>query len=96
MWTLIIMVALALIMKIIDSYESANFETQEQVEKIGIFMLKIVTFIPYMVLGIIFHIAGDFKNHKLGYMMLFIIFGSLSWAVYMGISSGPASPAPWE
>jgi hypothetical protein len=63
---------------------------------IGRKLLNLILFIPMIIGGIILHVAGDFKNHKIGYIMLILVFSFIVWGFYMGFKAGPAGPGPWE
>lgn len=56
---------------------------------------KVVMFIPYIILGIIFYVMDDFNNHRLGYVVLMCVIAFLGFGLYMGFRAGPASPEPW-
>lgn len=57
---------------------------------------KALLFIPYLVLGIILHVARDFKNNRLGYAVIFLVVGMVVFGMYMGYKAGPSIPATWD
>jgi hypothetical protein len=57
---------------------------------------NVIFFIPILIIGVILHIAGDFKNHRLGYIVIFVIVAFLCWGMYMGYKAGPSIPDRWD
>lgn len=59
-------------------------------------VMNVVLFIPILIVGTVIHVAGDFKNHKVGYIMLLLVLSFIIFGFYMGYRAGPAGPGPWE
>jgi uncharacterized BrkB/YihY/UPF0761 family membrane protein len=57
---------------------------------------KALLFIPYLIIGVILHVIGDFKNHRVGYIFIFIIISFVCWGMYMGYKVGPNTPPTWD
>lgn len=59
-------------------------------------ILKIFTFVPMIIFGIVLHVAGDFKNHKLGYIVIVLVISFVVFGFVMGMRAGTDGPGPWQ
>lgn len=89
MWIIVIFVFLGSFLTIFEDFFDDSFFSWSD---IGQIIKKVLFFIPLLVIGIVFFIIGDFKNSKLGYIVIFIIIGFIIFGIYMGYKAGPYNP----